>query len=94
LRKYNTSLFGYGKTNDDELDKEKGWDMNTELRREGDKSTQRIMALKWEIICSIIFDGHAPFMSEFTKNYKMYIAIKGLCVGLFSVFILHQRAKN
>ena len=36
-RKYNTPFFGYGKTNDDELDKEKGWDMNTELRREGDK---------------------------------------------------------
>jgi len=44
-RNYNTPLLGYGKTNDDELDKEKGWDMNAELRREGDISTKRIMAM-------------------------------------------------
>jgi len=49
-RKYNTPFFGYGKTNDDELDKENRWDTNTELRREGDKSRKRIMAMIWEII--------------------------------------------
>jgi hypothetical protein len=63
-------LFGYGKTNDNELDKEKGWDMNTELRREGDKSTKRIMAMILDIICSIIFEGHAPFISEFKKGLQ------------------------
>jgi len=28
------------------------------------------MAMIWEIICSIIFDGHTPFMSEFTKGLQ------------------------
>jgi len=39
-RKYNTPLLGYGKTNDDELDEEKRWNMGTKLRREVNKNTK------------------------------------------------------
>lgn len=93
-RKYNTPLFGYGNTNDDDLVKERGWDVGTELRREVNKSTKCIVAMIQEMISYIVFDDHAPFVSEFTEGLQnVHRNQRQVFWSVFSVYFASEGKK-
>jgi len=62
FNKSNAPLFGYNKTNDDEMDKLNEWQRNTGEWKEGDKNTKGIMETS----------PSPPKGFELFTNIKMY----------------------
>jgi hypothetical protein len=70
-RKPNLPLLGYGKTNDYEMDKERGWENNVGERREGDKGTKGIME-KRAMFFPVIFGGSGAVYNNVQGKITKY----------------------